>query len=387
MPLQSIRSRHVWGASGTLMRGKIFIIVLLAATFSPYAFLTRAFGAALLPATQPAGTLVLEQHTVTDGRMNCAAYTILVPREWHLEGVILWGPFRTPQQMVSESILAPDGSFMAHYPVWQFHSEAGAPDKGVDLTAMQYARAPASPVEYLEQHVLKQDRTDLAGIDLKVVSTRDDTEAAVKAVAPPKHIELKRVTRRINYRLQQIDFEEDYICTLVKVGPPSTRPGEVQVWWCVCQSFRAPRGTLDGRMGVFTAIDQSRRFDVQWFSLVMQQQEFWKQNFRNFLQDQMNEQLKRIAIQAQATRQVAQVHRDAWAKDQAERDRLNRAFVQHVNDTTTYKSPFGNQSVVVPSGYSHVYMNSNGNVILTNDHSYVPPKDAKSEWRAMDKGS
>ncbi len=335
------------------------------------------------PTTLPA-TLVLKPAKMFDRMLGCDGYTILIPAGWKLQGDLLWNPWRTAQQMLFEQVTSPDGSFMIHYPVWQYHSEVGAKTGTVDTRALRIEPFVAKPLEYLQRYVFPESRKEL--LDAAVVSVKDVTDSLAKGVTPPQGGGFKCERIRLEFQREKIAYEEDFFCALVWLGPPSLKAGQEQDWFCVCKSFCAPRGRLEKMMPMFTAIDQSRTFDEHWFAVMTERQQIWRQNYQRFLQAQVDEMMKQAAIRANATRQFSDAQRAAWRQDQAARETSSTAFRQYIGDVDGYKSPYGGGQVELPSGYSHAFMSSDGRVIMTNDHAYEPPKDAATEWRTMDKG-
>jgi hypothetical protein len=78
----------------------------------------------------------------------------------------------------------------------------------------------------------------------------------------------------------------------------------------------------------------------------------------------------RKKIITQSNRDISKIITDGWNERQASLDRSHRNFINAIREVEDYRTPGGDATVQLPSHYSHVYSNGNGDYLMTNDSLY-----------------
>jgi hypothetical protein len=99
--------------------------------------------------------------------------------------------------------------------------------------------------------------------------------------------------------------------------------------------------------------------------------------------DASNQAVVRSRIISQANDQINDMRRQAFENRQAAQDRVNAKFSEYIRGIETYRHPFENRRVELPSGYSNVWTNRSGEYILSNSPSYNPNVGSNIEWQDM----
>ena len=82
---------------------------------------------------------------------------------------------------------------------------------------------------------------------------------------------------------------------------------------------------------------------------------------------------------------VQKMFADSYRRMSESGDRISQSFTEYIRGVETYRDPYGNRSVQLPSGYSDVWVNRSGEYILTNQTGFNPNADSNLEWRRLDK--
>ena len=127
---------------------------------------------------------------------------------------------------------------------------------------------------------------------------------------------------------------------------------------------RAKGVSLDAHKAVLESVAMSIRATPQWTANIME------------LRSRINRQeidaiMRRGEITRQANQEAFDRHQESIRTAQESQDRVNHQFMNYLRDVDDYRMPDGS-TVQLPSNYSHIYTNGQGQVILTNDASFDP---------------
>lgn len=367
------------------------------------------------PADAPT-TLVLAPHTFNDpASANMPSHTVLVPKGWKSEGGAFWPGakiFRIhPSQHIT--VTAPDGRLVIVGPSF------GATDMFPSQHAIQNlgARRPAegqvengTPVLYMPQNAQQwaqwirtkaiaatyQGAEDIVVHSVDIVpeltqlmhqkmqpivqqQAQQNQQAAQFGLNQKAWCDGSVLAAKCSYTHNGKKWDQLYVWGVSIIGLDQ-QVGR-QIWWSVEPNvgFRAPAGELDKSMPLLISIATSVRMTPQWAKMKFDHLAKMAAIDRKGAAD-------RAAIIAKSNREIRQIITKGHADRQAIRDKGHHQYIQSIREVNEYTVPGSNQTVELPHHYNHVYTNSNGEYILTNDANYNPNTDSNvnnQNWETM----
>jgi hypothetical protein len=82
---------------------------------------------------------------------------------------------------------------------------------------------------------------------------------------------------------------------------------------------------------------------------------------------------------------VTDLIRRSYEERQTSLDRIHTQFDQYIRGVESYRSPFQDRPVELPSGHRHVWGNALGEYILSDDATFNPNVRFKGDWRQLDR--
>ena len=67
-------------------------------------------------------------------------------------------------------------------------------------------------------------------------------------------------------------------------------------------------------------------------------------------------------------------------------DRMARGFTEYIRGVDSYRNPYEDRPVQLPSGYDQVWVNRLGEYILSNQAGFDPNTGSNTDWRRLEKG-
>lgn len=366
------------------------------------------------PAERPQ-TLVLTQRTFNDpGSANMPSHTVLAPKDWKSEGGAFWAGaklFRIhPSQHIT--VTAPDGrqaivgpSFGATdafpSPAAQANGirrpQEGQIDNGIPVLHMpenpqQWAQwiatkaiAPTYPgAENIEVHSVDvvPELTQLLHQKMKPLvqqQAQQNQQAAQFGLAQKAWSDGRVLAAKCSYTHHGKRWDQMYVWGVTIIG--LDQQAGRQTWWAVEPNvaFRAPAGKLEANMPLLITIVSSVRMTPQWAKMKFDHLAKMAAIDRKGAAD-------RAAIVSKYNREIREIITKGHAERQAIRDKGHHQYIQSIREVNEYTVPGSNQTVELPHHYSHVYANSNGEYILTNDANYNPNTDSNvnnHNWETM----
>ena len=83
----------------------------------------------------------------------------------------------------------------------------------------------------------------------------------------------------------------------------------------------------------------------------------------------------RSRIIADSNREISRMITEGYENRVRSQDESHRKFINAIRDVEEYHDPSKDYPVQLPNNYNHVYSNSNGDYILTNNPNYDPNRD------------
>jgi hypothetical protein len=392
---------------------KFCLLFALTLPFGPFACSQTQHPAAQQKSA-PAGAPVIGgehfvKRTITDTQQGgMPAATIYLPESWHLDGKIEWhyGWTENPVAMSAQAENPANAEAYFCYPLLRFDSIQVAPN------LRQYVKSPPKQGERMAMGAINLDpRPPLQIMAMFIHQVRGTVtnfkwvgQQSLPGLASALELDpwpgQQGIAVKIGYDLNGKPVEEAFYGVYYRTQPVNAggAAGAVtQTNWGLraLQSFRAPAGTLDKRMTVFSVISKSVRPTPQWSARV------------KVIDDQLvamfNQKLKQGYDQIRAAQEItAQVTANAAAFDKSINAQMvaNRAsdggssdgsgggrsvndkFDDLVRGVDTTNDPLTGTS-------QHSYMEQYhwtdgfGNYRNTNDPNYDPSKDNAGTWQLM----
>lgn len=377
---------------------------------------TSAAAAAQPPATAPA-TVVMKRHVVRDkGMGDMESHAILAPAGWRVEGGAWWPPPALFAILPSQDVkvIAPDGR-MVHvgYSLGatdyipspqarqQFNArrpEEGGVDKGTpiihlpgDLAAWRAfveakafrATFPTATKLRVEPVVVVPELTTLLRRQLEPIrhaqAAQNQQMQAFGGMAGQGSVDGAVLAATAHYDLDGKSWEHMIVFGTVQVGLES-QLGR-QIWWGVepVVSYRAEQGQLRANLPLMMGIANSLQPMPEWAKMRAD-------HAAKMTQISAKGAADRSRILAASNREIGKIITDGYEQRQASQDRTHDAFIKSIREVEDYTAPGTSTPVQLPSHYGHVYGNSAGEYILTNDANYNPNTDPavnNKTWETM----
>ena len=368
---------------------------------------------------QPAGdTIVFERVALNDpGMDNMTSHHLLKPKGWVVEGGAFWRP-QVYQDFVRTSIRvkAGDGRELSIYPGgnfvytnhWAIKKQRGdvmlqEPPGPGDITSngFLFLPVPSSVSEYVANIVIPSNRPNAynlqvlgsvelpelhAQIEAALVPMRRQAEQnnqQLRQMGAAKQTQMSAVAERVRVSYEEDGqlFEEDVwvLGAVIYNATQYTGQNYVEEWydWRMIdpRGVRAPAGQLEQARPLLEAIALSVTEDPRYAAVLM--------HVRHKINMQEIETASRIAeISRQGREEAWNIYQSGVREQQASNDRMNSSFIDYVRDVDDFHDTDGSK-VNLPSLYSYVYSNGNGEYILTNEPTLDPNDGSYDRWERI----
>ena len=312
------------------------------------------------------------------GINNIEAVSFLIPVGWETEGGVQWFPDYSILANLLMRINDPQtGAEIEFLPVQNF-------------TYLTQMVIPMQPVTNYLGNILWEPITDVSQFiqvfympealkHLQGATIMDSEELPELAAEVARSVggqsQVKSARVRFEYQLAGHQWEEYVYCNLVYTN------WQMGTLWSVhsAYSFRAPKGQLDRLIPLMSTTVNSARLSPEWYGGYMYVQ-------RLFL-NRMNQSIQNAAaISETITRNSEEIRRmfsESYRLASESQDRISQSFSEYIRDVETYKNPYEDRPVQLPSGYRDAWVNQHGEYILSNDSGYNPNVGDTAEWRRM----
>lgn len=349
--------------------------------------------------------IVLKPHLVKDpGSGNMDSHVLLVPAGWQVEGKAWWPPPQLFNILPSQDIkvTAPDGR--------QVHV-------GPSISAVDFRPSPATlqqlgiqrPAEgsvdggnlvlympdnlpqwqaWLQNKTLPQAFPQARNIRVTNLSVVPELTAVLrKALEPIKQQQMQLVQQSQMMGIPMNAFADGAFLAAHATMEENGKQWEMlfvfgtvffgsdnqmgrQIHWAVEPNiaFRAPAGQLEANMPLMMAVANSVQPTPQWSRMKADHSAKMNQIAAKGAAD-------RSRIIADSNREVSRIINEGYENRVRSQDESHRKFVNAIRGVEEYNDPSKDYPVHLPNNYNHVFSNSNGEYILTNDVNYNPNSD------------
>lgn len=350
------------------------------------------------------GTVVFRKVELRDpGMDNLVSHTLLAPKDWQVQGGQQWNP-QTYRDFVHLNlrISAPDGRELAVYPggfyedsnIYEVGAQMGAqnarPRPGQVLgNGITHMPVPQSVSQYVTNILMPMHRPQAQNMQVVATTPLDSLRKQLDEVLAPVRqnmaqgdeqlrqmggqvqSSLTTIAERVRVRYQENGrtFEEDvWVLGTVNHSVQQTQGmPPVHMWyWRMMdpRGVRAPAGQLDDARPLLEAISLSIMPEPRYQAIIMHLQH--KINMK-----ELEALAKRGEIARQGREEAWQIYQSGVKEQQASTERMHDSFNEYIQDIDRFQDLDGS-TVRLPSLYSYVYSNSNGEYILTNEPTFNP---------------
>jgi hypothetical protein len=335
---------------------------------------------ALAAAADPNKAVVLERVALSDPILGKSpACTILKPKGWKASGQVNWEPGTIHQAHVDLTVSDPDS--LAQFkttPVPYFGSDSGN-GLGKKRFDPYYSGLYCDPLTPVELHAAVLEAfPDAAPKGTKVVKQTDLPDVA-KVFAKQTGLTVHAGRTRLTYKVDGVAVEEDFYLVLGYTATRLPTGGTFYQFWPLGQPFslRAEKGKLDDATPLLMAVAYSYQ-PTEALGLA-------KAKGLATLMGQFYDQIaaldrlsKSISANNDAMLDMIRTGREArWAAE----DRAAQKFSDYIRGVDRYTD--GKSSYTVPYGYSGVWSDGSGTVILSNDRGYDPNRSERGTWSEL----
>jgi hypothetical protein len=366
-------------------------------------------GRAMTPPSDTGGYLRLRVMRLMDNTgfgQPVEAARFLVPADWRMEGGIQWAPsFGCLAMMVNAQFrfVAPDGiTGLEVFPnyTWNWYDDpyqrqlamqtaqsagqrpcdmappAGAADflRGKLVPAFRrgaqvVATEPQPEVARASQASLQAYMQQAAAYGLQMDLRAD--AARVRITYPVNGLPVEEwISATVQYNRQQIASASAAMQGGMGYTAMYTLTATAQV------GTRAPAGKLDGLAPLFATMIASYRPNVAYVNAV-------SQVMANMGNTQIQGAVDRSRIWAQASRDISDIIRQGYERQQQSQDRIAESWSQTTRGVETFVDPSTSERVELSGGYSQVWSNGQGEYILSNSPNFEPNRVLDGNWREM----
>lgn len=334
------------------------------------------------------------------------AARFLAPADWRMEGGIQWSPnFGCLAMLVNAQFrfIAPDGiTALEVFPnyVWNWYDDPYQRQLAAQTAQSAGQRPcdmapPAAAAEFLRNKLVPAFRRGA-----QVVATEQQPQVAQasqasmqaymqQAAAYGLQMDLRADAARIriNYTMNGRQIEE-WISATVQYNKQQVMSASaaMQGGMGYTSSYtltataqigtRAPAGRLDGLTPLFATMIASYRPNVAYVNAV-------SQVMANMGNTQTQGAMDRSRIWSQANREISDIIRQGYDRQQQSQDRIAESWSQTTRGVETFVDPSTNERVELTGGYSQVWSNGNGEYVLSNSPNFEPNRVLDGNWREM----
>jgi hypothetical protein len=359
------------------------------------------------PSKKPTGHAVeFSEKVVRDeGRQNFPAFTVLVPKDWKLEGYVRSaGPALFNIPYISDvTVKAPNSNFVHFYPNLEFgynDQVNGIPMKQV-FDGRFFMRMPDNLGQvwtYLANLDPERSITNINIVSEEVVpdATQYVRKAAVSLYQGAAQYNqesgfsgtrftfdthVRRLVIRYNYKGKSL---EEILFATLSSSIVRYQNGSVKAAMWGLQhmySIGGPVGTGFLEDPLLATIVRSRRVNPDWAYAI----DLFYKNQRDIILKQGLAAIAASNNNWKNTRQtesedVLDISFNGWKKRSGMRDTGHANSINGIHERTTYATPSGGQ-VNLPSYYQQAYTDGQGNYVLHNDANYQINTDSNFNQR------
>ncbi len=360
--------------------------------------------------------MVFEKVTLHDPGVNgMASHTLLKPKGWEVQGGPQWNPraFRDFVH-INLRVRSGDGRELALYPggfyedsdVYEIGARMGAtggrPKPGTVTTdGIVHMPLPESASDYVTQIVLPANRPQARSVRVINRSPLPEVEQQMRTLMEPVLQNAQRNDAQLRQMGANVETTMSIVAERIRIAyEEAGRSFEEEVWvlgsvqrsaqqmpnmpmvntvhWIMTdpRGVRAPAGQLDQARPILEAISLSLQPNPRYTAVLM--------HLRHKINQQQLDALAKIGeIDRRGQQEAWEIYQSGVKEQQASNDRLHESFNDYIRDVDDFQDVDGS-SVKLPSLYSYVYSNGQGEYVLTNEPTFDPNDGASERWERID---
>jgi hypothetical protein len=309
------------------------------------------------------------------GAGNMEAYSLLVPAGWKAEGGVQWLPDHSIQANLLMRISDPKtGAAIEFLPSQNFSwvSTFSMPPGSNYLGNVLWP-----PVQDVPEFIrLFYFSGALARLQTARMVATENLDKVADQVSRAQGGPARCARVRYEYRDGDQAWEEDVYVTLVYA------PSQIVTYWTGgAHSFRSHRGQLDRLTPIMNTTTKSLRQSPEWFGYLMY--------VRNLFLDRMAQGIRNAGRLSDTitrnTEEIRKMHEDSYRQANESQDRIARSYSEYIRGVETYRNPYEDRPVQLPSGYDRVWVSRSGEYLLSNQPGFDPNAGSTAEWRRLEK--
>lgn len=336
---------------------------------------------------QSGETYVLKKTSYYDSKYQDNAFTILVPDDWNFKGNIIFGPAPLVTLNVFYEIIDNSGTkgvLVSGFGLRYLWSTPAAGPVGQLLQSMEgqmyngsLVHPTLSPNEFYYKFIYPENMKKYQNFQITGMSLNPSKAEIVYANA----MRDPQVQSLVSYGLAQVYYEVlDMSCEFTINGRKiegqsegvfeylTNQNGHLTWGMTTGYSIFAEKGEVDDYETLFKVLTNSFTFNANWLLKV--------QRHRS--------QLMNIALDAQDY--TRKVNESIQRNNDSIYDMCMKKYSDAYRGISEYEDPFYGETKWLPNTYENIWMNANGDVILT-DQVLNPNEGSEfgaNEWRRID---
>jgi hypothetical protein len=319
------------------------------------------------------------------------AFKMLIPTDWQYEGGIQW--IMDPPNMPAVSqfrVWNPKGTEEFRvFPSQAFYWTDNPLTAQLFPTGSKYfgneVRELLNPLDALKQIVIPRFLGDVQR--LEVINEQDISDLIPTSEPTQDALPTSRGVGKIRVEYQQngLTYEDEIYCAVeATYMPTQTMSGtQTNIMWGVnyiC-SFKAEKGKLDASGKILQTISDSVTVNLQWFNTYVQVIEY----LIKMKIQQINSIGQLGSIIAQTGSEIRQENLDAYYQREEMNDRVSQQFSEYMRGVDSYYNPLEEKNVELPTGYDNVWVNGNGEYVLSDNPNYNPNIENNQNFQRLEK--
>lgn len=324
---------------------------------------------------------VLDDPTMIGGE----AFTLLAPADWLVQGTVVWrmhpGAPAYPVVTLANSNLTEVVDALPSIPfIWM---EGGIPlfPPGSRYLGNEVGEPIGDPIAYIKQVIIPRFRRSLNAAEILQTEELPGVAETVADISKEPGVDKKfRAARmRLEYAENGVAMHEDIYCVLGSVSVPAAKA----TFWGPERnySFKAERGKLDERTALFHEIVTSFKPNLRWFNRYLQLTRILGQ----VKLDPSRPPSELSPYIAQTSTEIGADVQKVYQEQQTARERIGASFRPYIADKAGFRDPFGGKTIELPAGYSQLWVNLEGERLLSRSSDFAPGQLWGSGWKRAER--
>jgi hypothetical protein len=320
------------------------------------------------------------------------AFKMFIPVDWQYEGGVQWILDNPGMPAVSQfRVWNPKGTEQFQlFPNQAFFWTDNTGTLQILPVGSRYfgneVRQLMDPLDALKQVVIPRFRGNVQG--MKIINEEEISDISLppgSSSQSPLPISTKAGKIRIEYTENGKVYEDEIYCTVEATYYPlqSMFGSYTNIMWGVnyIGSFRAEKGRLDSNAKIFQTISNSVTLNIKWFNTYVQVVEYLIK-----MQIQQIQSIGQLgSIIAQTGSEIRQENLDLYYQRESMNDGVSQQFSEYVRGVDSYYNPLEEKNVELPTGYDNVWVNGNGEYILSDNPNYNPNIGNNQNFQRLEK--